>query len=75
MKSNFRYLIPAIPILFLLFYNNIIANFYIKLLIMLTTIALLSYNAYKNKEIKNSKLLVVFLILSLIITVFFLINF
>ena len=42
MKLNFKNLIPLIPILFLLFYNKLIVNFYIKLFIILITNLMIS---------------------------------
>lgn len=71
MKLNFKNLIPLIPILFLLFYNKLIVNFYIKLFIILIIIALLIYNANVNKAIKKPKTLIFFLVLSFLTTAFF----
>lgn len=75
MKFNFKHILPLIPILFLLFYNKVIENFYVKLLLLLLIIVLLSYNAYKNKAIKNPKIFFAFLIITFATTAFYLINF
>lgn len=75
MKSNSNIFLPLLPILFLLFYYKLIVNFYVKLLLLLLIIVLLSYNAYKNKAIKNPKIFFAFIIITFATTAFYLINF